>query len=236
MVSEIAVRARDGKELIGVARVKLTAVENFGIEGGVRIYAKSCFIMIPVSSIQLAKRFSMWDPGYVTLLLENNKTKPSPFSPDNPVVSLLSSSPENRENRPLFPKSISRTGYFGDPGMRYIPCDNNLSQYLEAVFNEGLKIEFLADCNIGFCPENDSELATPASIDWDIYSYNSPPHDINIERIRESSDKYQISGLERGEVSVCLVGGTHGSENEVCTTQIISYLRMLGSRWIELYA
>ncbi|KAJ3073503.1 hypothetical protein HDU98_001366 [Podochytrium sp. JEL0797] len=207
VVLELVVRDREGKRVVGVAKVKLSAVENFGLEGGVRIHAKSSFLMFPVNAHKLTECFAFWDPGYVTLLDDHDNTRPFPADSAaqlfSPTISPSSSPPENRETRPLFPKSISRTGYFGDPGMRYLPCDANLIHYLNGIFDERLKIEFLADCSVGFCAEAGME----DSVSLDGGEFFTPPHDICIERSRMQDGMFVVCGLERGEFGTASLRG-----------------------------
>ncbi|KAI8835435.1 hypothetical protein BJ741DRAFT_607985 [Chytriomyces cf. hyalinus JEL632] len=248
--------SKKGDWVAGTGNVRLTVAENYGIEGGVRIYAKSNFVMPAMNSNNLCSFFRKWDPGYVTLLsLETASVQLATSSPSitssssssaasSPTSTQSNSSstacmfPKNFETRALFPKSITRnSGYFGNPGMRYIPCDANLAKTLDSVLNEGLGIEFHADCNIGFCPE--VEQGQAAGAEWDVYSLHSPPHDVNVFKTNSCDvrgEKFIVRGAERGEISVCLLGGVHGMEPASCALQTISYLKMLGTRWIELYS
>ncbi|KAJ3257599.1 hypothetical protein HDU77_002661 [Chytriomyces hyalinus] len=249
--------SKKGDAVAGTGNVRLTVAENYGIEGGVRIYAKSNFVMPAMNSKNLCSLFRKWDPGYVTLLsLKTGSvqlaTTSSPSTTSSTSSSAASSPtsaqsnssptacriPKNFETRALFPKSITRnSGYFGNPGMRYIPCDANLAKTLDAVLNEGLGIEFHADCNIGFCPE--VEQGQAAGAEWDVYSLHSPPHDVNVfktDSCDARGEMFIVRGAERGEISVCLLGGVHGMEPASCALQTMSYLKMLGTRWIELYS
>ncbi|KAI8611195.1 hypothetical protein BC830DRAFT_1142286, partial [Chytriomyces sp. MP71] len=228
----------------GVGRVRLTVIENFGIEGGVRVYAKSSFTMKPMDMHALCSMFRKWDPGYVTLLavkdgsLQIHDQSPTTSSTRSSLSS-SSSSPPNYETKILFPKSISRNGgYFGNPGMRYIPCDSSLSKNLQAIFAEELVIEFLADCTVGFCPDTAPPLKQDGVTlgSWDPYAFHSPPHDVTVRTLhKNNSREFSAGGAERGEISVCVVGGIQGSGCHVSLSQTFSYLRMLAFRWNELY-
>ncbi|KAJ3208964.1 hypothetical protein HDU83_008597 [Entophlyctis luteolus] len=255
--------------LIGVARVLISVAANFGFEGGVqvmmnmhpdqqtggyRIHVKSCFLMSPIESLHhLAEVFCVWNPGYVTLLaptLRNRGslgTSPLESRLSSPLGSLVSggssypSPPMNTETRPLFPRSISRsTGYFGDPGMRYIPCETveMATAALERLFledDDGVVIEFLADGDIGYGGD-DSGFDDADEIPPRCWESTSPPHDLSVAKIADiKQDLYQVVGGERGSVCVCVVSGSNERERANRVLETSSYLKMLGKRWIELY-